>query len=75
MTIQEKIGARIRALRKQKDLKQEHLAWQSNLDRTYMNHVENGKRNITVQSMQKIVNDGLKMSLSDFFNDPIFDDE
>jgi len=73
MTIQQKIGLRIKALRAKKDLKQEHLAWQAELDRTYMNHVENGKRNLTVNSLQKIVEKGLKMSLSDFFNDPIFE--
>jgi transcriptional regulator with XRE-family HTH domain len=74
MTLQEKIGARIKVLRKEKGLKQEHLAWQSNLDRTYMNHVENGKRNLTVTSLQKIVVVGLKMKLSDFFDDTIFDE-
>ncbi len=74
MLIQKKIGIRIKALREQKSLKQEQLAWQSNLDRTYMNHVENGKRNLTVTSLEKIVVDGLKMSLSDFFNDAIFNE-
>jgi len=74
MNLQEKIGKRIRALREEKKLKQEDLAWQSNLDRTYMNHVENGKRNISITSLEKIVIDGLKMTLSDFFNHEIFND-
>ena len=55
-------------------MKQEDLAWQSNLDRTYMNHVENGRRNITVTSLEKIFINGLKMTLTDFFNHEIFDD-
>lgn len=75
MTIQEKIGVRIKMLRLEKHLKQEHLAWQSNLDRTYMNHVENGKRNLTVTSLKKIVIDGLQMSLTEFFDDPIFNEQ
>lgn len=75
MTIQEKIGARIKMIRLKRDLKQEHLAWQSNLDRTYMNHVENGKRNLTVNSLKKIVIDGLQMSLTEFFDDPIFNEK
>jgi transcriptional regulator with XRE-family HTH domain len=75
MLIQQKIGIRIRALREQRSLKQEQLAWQSNLDRTYMNHVENGKRNLSVASLEKIVTDGLKMSLSEFFDDSIFNEE
>ena len=72
MLIQNKIGLRIKALREQQDLKQEQLAWQAGVDRTYMNYVENGKRNITVKNLEKIVVDGLKLSLKEFFNDDIF---
>ena len=72
MDLKEKIGQRIKGLREEKTLKQEELAWQSNLDRTYLNHVETGKRNITVASLQKIVVDGLKITLSDFFNHEFF---
>jgi len=72
MDLKEKIGQRIKGLREEKNLKQEELAWQSNLDRTYLNHVETGKRNITVASLEKIVVDGLKITLSDFFNHEFF---
>jgi transcriptional regulator with XRE-family HTH domain len=72
MDLKEKIGQRIKGLREEKNLKQEELAWQSNLDRTYLNHVETGKRNITIASLQKIVVDGLKITLSDFFNHEFF---
>jgi transcriptional regulator with XRE-family HTH domain len=72
MELKEKIGQRIKELRVEKNLKQEELAWQSNIDRTYLNHVETGKRNITVASLQKIVVDGLKITLSDFFNHEYF---
>ena len=75
MTLQVKIGKRIKALREERKLKQEDLAWQSNLDRSYMNHIENGKRNLTVSSLEKIVKDGLKMTLSDFFNHEIFNEQ
>jgi len=75
MLIQRKIGLRIKELREKQSLKQEQLAWQASVDRTYMNYVENGKRNITVKNLEKIVKDGLKMSLSDFFNDSIFNEE
>lgn len=75
MNLQERIGKRIQGLRKEKNLKQEDLAWQSNLDRSYMNHIENGKRNLTISSLEKIVKDGLKMTLADFFNDEIFNEE
>ena len=72
MDLKEKIGQRIKGLREEKNLKQEELAWQSNLDRAYLNHVETGKRNITVASLEKIVVDGLKITLSDFFNHEFF---
>ena len=75
MLIQKKIGLRIKELREKQNLKQEQLAWQSSVDRTYMNYVENGKRNITVKNLEKIVKDVLKMILSDFFNDSIFNEE
>ncbi len=72
MEIQKKIGLRIKSLREIQNLKQEDLAWQAGVDRTYMNYVENGKRNITVKNLEKIVTDGLKMTLSEFFSDKIF---
>lgn len=72
MELKEKIGQRIKGLRVEKNLKQEELAWQSNIDRTYLNHIETGKRNITVASLHKIVVDGLKITLSDFFNHEYF---
>lgn len=72
MDLKEKIGQRIKELRIEKKLKQEELAWSSNIDRTYLNHVETGKRNITVASLRKIVVDGLNTTLSDFFNHEFF---
>lgn len=75
MEIQKKIGLRIKSLREIQNLKQEELAWQAGVDRTYMNYVENGKRNITVKNLEKIVTDGLKMTLSEFFSDSIFSNE
>lgn len=75
MLIQTKIGLRIKELREQQNLKQEQLAWQAGVDRTYMNYVENGKRNITVKNLEKIVIDGLKIKLADFFNDSMFNEE
>jgi hypothetical protein len=37
-----------------------------------MNQVENGNRNISVKSLEKIIVDGLQMSMQDFFNDGLF---
>jgi transcriptional regulator with XRE-family HTH domain len=72
MDIQEKIGCRIKEIRTAKNLTQEAVAWNAEIDRTFMNHVENGKRNISVKSLEKIVVLGLELSLSEFFNNELF---
>ena len=71
MEIQKKIGLRIKALRTDKNLTQEAVAYLAEVDRTFMNHVENGKRNISILTLEKITR-GLNISLTDFFTDPIF---
>ncbi len=67
MDIQTRIGLRIKELRKEKSLTQEAIAFKAEVDRTFMNHVENGKRNISVDSLEKIICNGLEVSLKDFF--------
>jgi transcriptional regulator with XRE-family HTH domain len=52
MDIKLKIAQRIKELRDQRGLTQEALAYKSDVDRTYMNHAENGKRNISLYSVQ-----------------------
>lgn len=65
--IQEKVGRRIRELRKALGLSQEKLALQSGLDRTYIASVERGKRNISIVNLEKIVL-ALGTNFSDFFS-------
>lgn len=48
------IGNRIRDLRIAADLSQEKLAFESELDRTYIGSVERGERNISVINLRKI---------------------
>ncbi|MBA4408898.1 MAG: transcriptional regulator [Odoribacter sp.] len=55
MDIQVKIGLRIKELRKAKGLSQEQLALKAEIDRTYMASVENGKRNVAVVNVEKII--------------------
>lgn len=65
--IRKKLGLRIKELRKEKNFSQEALADLSNLDRTYINSVENGRRNISIINIEKIVN-AFDLTLKDFFN-------
>jgi len=55
MDIRTKIGLRIKELRKAKGLSQEQLALKAEIDRTYMASVENGKRNVAVINIEKII--------------------
>ena len=67
MDIKIAVGQRIKELRRIRDITQEQLAYISELDRTYINSVENGKRNISIVNLEKI-SKALKVQLNDFFD-------
>ncbi|MFD2787378.1 helix-turn-helix domain-containing protein [Hymenobacter rubripertinctus] len=71
MDIRAKIGERIRELRDKLNLSQKDLAYQADLDRSYIAGVEKGQRNISIVNIEKISN-ALNMNLNDFFNDAKF---
>ncbi|WP_217452056.1 helix-turn-helix domain-containing protein [Mucilaginibacter humi] len=54
MDIRKKIGLRIKEYRTNLKLTQEALAFKAEIDKTYVNEVENGKRNISVINLEKI---------------------
>jgi transcriptional regulator with XRE-family HTH domain len=68
MDIKRKIGKRIKSFREQTNITQEGLAWESGLNRTYMNHIENGRKNISIQTLEKIIK-GLNTDFPEFFKD------
>ena len=68
MDIKTKIGLRIKEMRSLKELTQEGLAWKAEINRTFMNHVENGRKNVSIESLQKIIA-GLDSSFKEFFSD------
>jgi len=72
MGIQEKIGLRIREIRTEQNLTQEAVAFKAEVDRTFMNHVENGRRNVSVITLEKIICNGLESSIAEFFNHDLF---
>ena len=72
MDMRKLVGDNTARIRKEKGLTQEALAWRADVDRTYMNHVENAKRNVTLKSLEKIIIHGLECSLTEFFNDKMF---
>ena len=66
--ITKKIGSRIKELRNSLGLSQEKLALKADIDRTYLAGVEQGKRNPSIKSLEKIV-EALGVSFSEFFKD------
>lgn len=72
MDIKTKIGLRIKELRSEKNLTQEAIAFKAEIDRTFMNHVENGKRNVSVETLEKLLCNGLDTNFKDFFAGDIF---
>ena len=65
--IKEKVGQRIKELRTKQGLSQEEFAFKCELDRTYITSLERGKRNISLENLEKIAK-AFNMSLSEFFN-------
>lgn len=72
MDLQIQFGLRVRQLRKEQGLSQEALAFKAGIDRTYMTSIENGKRNVSVQNIEKVIN-ALEISIQDFFSTDIFE--
>ena len=65
-TITAIVGQRIRNYRQKANMTQEGLAEQSNLHYTYIGQVERGEKNLTLGSLEKIL-EALHVSFSDFF--------
>lgn len=66
--IKQKVGNRIRELRTAAGLSQEKLALAAGIDRTYIASVENGKRNISIVNLEKIIK-ALDCTFAVFFQD------
>ena len=71
MNIKEKFGFKIKQQREQKGFSIEYLANISNVDRTYISDIEKGKRNVSIQIMEKIII-ALDTDFLTFFNDNNF---
>ena len=71
MDIRARVGARIKELRQALQLTQEALAFKAEVDKTYLNEVENGKRNVSVINLEKVIL-ALNISVKDFFDSENF---
>ena len=66
MSIQKKFGYCIRIFRQNLGLSQEKFSLKIGMDRTYYASVENGKRNLSIMSLEKITM-ALGCSMAEFF--------
>ena len=66
VSIQKAFGMGLRELRSKTGLSQEKFALKINMDRTYYASVESGRRNISIENIEKIAK-GLDVSLAELF--------
>jgi len=64
MELNEKFGHIVRTLRQNKNWSQEYFAGIAEIDRTYLQSIEKGKRNITIKTLEKI-SKALEIKMSD----------
>ncbi|MCR9016973.1 helix-turn-helix domain-containing protein [Aquiflexum gelatinilyticum] len=66
MDIKVAYGEKVRAIRKSQNVSQEKLAELAELDRTYISDIENGKRNVSIETVFKIAK-ALNSPMINFF--------
>lgn len=64
--IKTQVGKRIKELRNRLGISQEELAFRSEIHRTYIASLEVGKRNVSIETLEKVVK-ALDVSMSEFF--------
>lgn len=67
MDVKAEYGKKVRAIRNSKKVSQEKLAELADLDRTYVSDIENGKRNVSIETIFKI-GEALSTPVVEFFD-------
>jgi len=63
----QKLGKKLQDLRKKQGLSQERLSLSAKVDRSYISEIENGLRNPSLQTLEKLAK-ALKVKISDLTN-------
>jgi transcriptional regulator with XRE-family HTH domain len=66
MDVKAEYGKKVKEIRKKQGVSQESLADLAGLDRTYISDIENGKRNVSIETIFKVA-DALKTPVVEFF--------
>jgi transcriptional regulator with XRE-family HTH domain len=65
------IGERIVELRTSRKLTQQKFAYVADMERTYLNHIEKGRKNISIGTLERILT-ALNVSFKEFFESDKF---
>ena len=65
--IKEKVGKRKKELRQQQCMSQEEFAFKFDLDRTSITSLERGRRNVSLENLEKLAK-AFNMTLNQFFD-------
>lgn len=68
MDIKQTFGQKVNALRKGIGLSQEELAEKSGLNRPYISAIEQGKRNVSLEVIEKLA-EALSIDIKNFFEE------
>lgn len=68
MDIRTKVGSKIKKVRETKGISQKDLAYDADLDRSYIASIEVGKRNVSIINLEKIAK-ALKIPLYELFTE------
>lgn len=68
MDIQLQLAVNLRRIRVERRISQEELAYASGVERAYVGHLERGKKNPTIKTLDKLA-DTLGCKVADFFAD------
>ena len=68
MNIKQKLGLKIKELRKLKGLSQEKLANLADIDRTYLPTIEKGERNVSIEVVERLAK-ALNVTIKDLFDE------
>lgn len=74
LDVKMRVGLRIKELRGALGMSQEAFANSIGMSRTYFAEVEIGKRNISIEDIERIC-EGLNISVRDFFDSYLFEAE
>jgi transcriptional regulator with XRE-family HTH domain len=73
MDFKVKVGERITHLRKAKKLSQQRFSYDAEMERTYLTHIEKGRKNISLSTLQKLL-EALDITPQEFFNTKEFNE-